>query len=1105
MTSPTNPAHTKPPVNAETAMFTFYDIESLSNVFTLCAYTPRTEHIDVFYLVDEDGGQLDQELRNGLDIPTAAKVIIEGNPAYTGKSIAFYDLSQIRSNLTLATMMGLSDSSNVNDPRQTSTYGPHLRPVCDTDNDYDPFNKHPYLVGYNSTNYDTVMLALYLNEAFAHFGPAMQAGQSYDFGFKAPSAAGLRRYNDQLFQEPWKSYMPKFLTDSPIARGQGWNAPASRIRQAMINSGRHIDAARFNEAQQRVGLKRLLGGLGRQILESDKLGTHNNYVESLQDFLDLLAYNVSDVVGLSLLFRHPNYSSGFDLKKGLLDEYPETIYQCREGSYAPDIRPQAVRRNRLTPDSSSAKFVSLILAPYSNLPDDEVVSFLYPSEKVAAERGVPRVDVLEQAKEFFYENIQDEQARRRFDEIYRYYDSIRGKNFNDSPEYVELYPDPQIPGAPKHQVHYLKEVPRTANNLPYFNADGTPTTCFATFSTGGIHGAEADVEAHRNDSAEYIAQAEMIRLTKLVYPDAKDFVLAAREEHNTIALPDGSTVDKRLVLLGSDPQKVSWRKPKKDDPAQVEQLARAQAQVGSAAELLARQRPKEQELFVHLDDGTRLEGKVVLAKSSATSAEYRDAPVRKAPELFMAKPDGSTKLNPKYVYTSAETAIHEDFTSYYPNMLRNMSAFFNEPLGEDRYAKIFFDKENYGHQMKQPGLDPAERKRLKVLREGTKLILNTASGAGDTTHYTPIRMNNKIIAMRIIGQLFSWQIGQAQALKGARIISTNTDGLYSVLDEETNNAVLAEQSARIGVDIEPEKLIVISKDSNNRLELAPVPEGTPVWEAPIITASGGSLACHEEPQPTKSLAHPAVLDWALARYLRYIVGGYVPSWRSTPLSLDEPLDRRLGRTLLLEAIRDNDPVLAARLFQNIVSASNGKITFPFAADPMDPIDPDPEAIVNPRPLQHYNRVFVVHQGKPGAVSLRAAGTWVVSAASKLKRHRDNVSPVATETIAREILRANGFERDRPAAVRHNRQLLPPDQDVATRRIPGIDPAWSVLVENRDLVCLPEAELKDLLGCLDLDVYVEMLAGSYDKNWKRRELAPGEERDEEEDVLDPVED
>jgi hypothetical protein len=38
--------------------------------------------------------------------------------------------------------------------------------------------------------------------------------------------------------------------------------------------------------------------------------------------------------------------------------------------------------------------------------------------------------------------------------------------------------------------------------------------------------------------------------------------------------------------------------------------------------------------------------------------------------------------------------IHEDFTSYYPNLLRNMRAFYNPELGEGRYAKIFLDKDS---------------------------------------------------------------------------------------------------------------------------------------------------------------------------------------------------------------------------------------------------------------------------------------------------------------------------------------------------------------------------------------------------------------------------
>lgn len=1041
--APARPA-TKTPVTAKTAAFTFYDIESLNNVFTLCAFSPRTNTVDAFYLVDRDSSSpLAAEVAaGGFDAQLAVNRILEENPALQvrdglKRTIRIYDLSTWSGSLALAQLFGLSDADSVNDPDSRSSYSNVLRPVCDTDPDYDPFEAHPYFAGYNSYNYDTSMLALYFMEAFSHLPGALASGQHPSTGFAAPQAARLRSYNDEMFQEPFKSYMPKYLTDGRVAGGKRFASVPNKIRGAMIASGRHIDVARFNEAQQRVGLKRLLGGLGRQIKESDQLDSHNATVVTLEELYDLLAYNVSDVVGLAELFKHPTYSSGFDLKKGLIDEYPETIYEKSKHSHTPNVHPKAVRRGRLTPDSSSAKLVGLILSPYGNLTDLEGVSFMYPSERVAKERGIERVNVLEECRKFFYENIADQAARDQFDEVYGYYKSIEGRNFNASEEYANAYPMGGV-------AEILSEIPKTANNLPYFNADGSPSTCFATFSTGGIHGAEADWGAYGDDLEAWAEAEELLSAVKEAFPDP----LVVRTTKGGVTLPDGRVVQHNEVLTSKSTIKALTAR------------SEALATVGPNAD----------------------PAQIAAIEEQYVGIGYK--PSKPRPELFEKKPDGSTKLKAKYTFTSAAMAIHEDFTSYYPNMLRNMSAFFNAELGEDRYAKILADKDRYGQMMKDPSLTDEEKTRLGVLRNGTKLILNSASGAGDTTHHTPIRVNNAIISMRIIGQLFSWRIGQAQTLAGARIISTNTDGLYSVLDEETNNRVLAEQQALINVEIEPEPLIIVSKDSNNRLELeVPADPESPLWEARIVSASGGTLACHKEPQPTKSLAHPAVLDWALARYLRYAAGGFIPAWRDTPISLAEPMDRRLGKQLLHETIRDNDPVLAARLFQNVIVASNGKITIPFASDPIDPIDPDPEAVVNPRPLQHYNRMFVVHQGKPGAVSLRAAGAWMVNPASKLKRRKDGLPPVQTDRVAMEILRANGYTRTRVDAQQSGLELLPEDQDVAVRRISGIDPSWNILIENGDLLCMEESALRDLLGCLDLDVYLEMLAGTYEKNWK----------------------
>lgn len=1064
-------AQKKTPVTSRNALFTFYDIESLNNVFTLCTFTPHTNEVEVFYLVDPSGTELSTQLdSSGINIPEAWRSIVEKNPAYTGgpgqRPITFWDLGTLEANERLATIFGLSDAEHVNNPQSESTYPSKFRIVCDTDPDYDPLEKHPFLAGYNSFHYDTVMLTVYLAEAFGHVGPGTN--------FVPVKASAMREHNNRLFSEEFRSYMPGYLTKGAVALGAGWNSVVHKIRQAMINTGRHIDIARFNEAQQRVSLKRLLGMLGRQILESDKLGGHNATINNMAELIDLIAYNVSDCVGLVKLTEHSTYASAFDLKKALLDEYPETIYEKRYDSYAPDIRPNKVRRGRLTPDSSSAKFVGLILSPYGNLNDIETVSFMYPSEKVAQEQNIPRVNVLESSREFFFENIEDPGARAEFMKVYDYYRSIEGRNFNDSEEYNQCFPMSQ------RGVSYLANIPKAPNNLPYFAADGTPSTCFATFSTGGIHGAEANTAAYNMDIIEYQEAQLALDEAKAFFPDAGDLLAEAKRQASVVVLPDGTEISYKAALLGSNPEKVHYRKTApKAEPDTEWMIAQAQAFYPNPADLLALAKTEPHNLT--LPNGRVIDYRKVLSNTTQKDTAYREIPQKKKPELFVTKADGSNKLNPKYTFTSAAAATHEDFTSYYPNMLRNMSAFYNEPLGEDRYAKIFFDKERYGREMKAPGISTAEKTHLSALRNGTKLILNTASGAGDTTHKTPIRMNNQIISMRIIGQLFSWRIGQAQTLHGARIISTNTDGLYSVLDEATNNRVLAEQAALIHVDIEPEPLLLVSKDSNNRMELEVPKDQSKKWDTKIISASGASLSCHAGPHPTKSLAHPAVLDHGLAQYLRLIVGGFQPAWRSEPLSLAEPLDRTIGKNLLTEVIEHDDPVHAARLFQNVIAASAGSITYPFASDAWVEGD-DPEVIRNPRALQHSNRMFIVKPGTPGAVNLRAAGAWVVNAASVIKRKRDGVNPVATDPIARNILRQQGLARDHLDAMQNNLTVLPADQDVAVRKISGIDPQWSVLIINDDLHCLAKDQLDKLLSCLDLDIYNQMLAESFEGNW-----------------------
>lgn len=757
---------TTTPATAASALMTFYDIESLDNAFTMCAYTPTPQggpdQLEVFYLLD------DEALHSVIDHNAISRAITASNPGLPASAVTYHDLRTEFGNLRLAQMLGLSDSDLVCDRTRDSSFPDDLRPICDTDKDYKP-TVHPFLAGYNSFNYDTTMLALYLSEVFSDIADYPKRVEAASLGIERARDAGdladarallsnlnanpprftpakaktLREHNNTLFSSQYIDYMPGYL---------GWESMSGKIRMSMMRSGRHLDVARLNELQQKVGLKRLLGMLGYQIKESEKLG-HNSVITDHDELAELLAYNVSDCLGLSQLFAHDTYSSTFDLKSGLLHQFPDTVWYKGRSN---------VRRDRLNIDSSSAKFVGRILSPQGNLIDIDAVSFDYPDPEVAKERGIPVVNVLDECVNFFQSTVVPDRdtdpdqaaAWAQFKTVVDYYKSIEGKNFNGSDEYRKHHNLPEVE---------LAEIPKTPNNVPYFLPGGKPSSCFVTFSYGGIHGAEADNQAFVTIAEDYATQVEAIATAKAAFPDAKDFVAEAKRQHNLLVLPDGSTVDKPVVLTGSDPSKprFGYRKASKDYPERDPQLQRAQAQVPDPAELLARQRPESDKLNVVLPGGIAINGKHVLAKISLTAAQYRDEPAGKKPVMFEPKfkkgvdksgrPDQSTKLAERFTHTSADRVIHEDFTSYYPNLLRNMRAFYNPKLGEDRYEKIFFDKERYGAEMKAPGIAPEEKTRLNTLRNGTKLILNSASGAGDAQHDTPIRMNNQIISMRIIG------------------------------------------------------------------------------------------------------------------------------------------------------------------------------------------------------------------------------------------------------------------------------------------------------------------------------------------------------------------
>lgn len=1070
----------------------------------------------------------------------------------------------------------------------------------DTDPDFDK----RFLLGYNSANYDMTMLALFFDRSFSADARDAESNsdipEAYLTDFQTPPTHIIRSDNNRLFNQFTGNDDDGNALRMTDILNQELNA--KKIYQSMRSNGHYIDVSNLNESQRRVGLKRLMGMLGLQIFESKHL-SHDTKLTNSYDVQELIAYNVSDCLGLRELFFHPVYASNFDLKASMLHTYDDCVFEFDPD---PNKTNKPVKSRRLFIDSTSANFVASVLAPNKKLKDLPSVSYNYPNLL-----GDPntKINVLEHCKVALYDmlaqirtnaegKLSPAEIERRcnliesqFTNIFDFYRRIEGKNFND-----EIQPTskdvPAQCSVSDHlsddssqitqcsSLHKLPEFSKCPTHMFYFDSLGNQSSCYVKFSTGGIHGAEYNKELSDLINSEHEFKRQRIEATKDVLRNLcveKIFELADANEPldpllasdvrgaievyrsnpndqvNQQALRDAvlnEIVDefditsyRKLVLPDvTDEQWAARLEQYKTDPTDekvTQWYEYLKANFYFSLAFLFRSLGK-QSLTIELPQSTvdNPLTEVVTYKSKELLSSHvlkrpetiKWSPVRdKSKQVISYDEDNVDSINSAYTYTSMAKVIHEDFSSYYPNLLMKLNAFHNEELGVDRYYNIFLEKERYGSLLKTD-LSKEDRAVYKVLREGTKLVLNTASGAGDTNYASNIRMNNRIISMRIIGQLFSWLIGQTQSFAGAHIISTNTDGLYSCVDNmpgldfeqktDLNNQILEDKGQTIGILIEPEPMILISKDSNNRLELAlPKDANASIADAKILSASGSTLGCFEGPSPRKSLAHPAVIDTALATYLKFIAANKfdqpdVLNPLYSNISLNTALDTSIGLSIFenirSQAKQNGTMDHALRLFQNVIASSNGSYTFNFAmsflpkfndqtnqwepvckAPELDdltntdihwrynngnlPFDPD-VVKVHVEILQHYNRIFFVKPQTPNAVYLRKA-----CGSKTANKNQDR----AVTDVARAILKENGFVENTFSAKTLNNpslKVMDGSRRATIQKISQIDPTWPVLIVNSDINRMSSADQAALLDALDLNIYTTLLENTFNKNW-----------------------
>lgn len=1070
----------------------YYDIESLSEVFSLATYNEKTNHLEIYYLLDEKMTDLKYDdavtqakiqfaQTHNIDLQKTRldKIVLPENmmpdkslyefknrdftddemhfitqmiriknPIFNG-TVSYHNLYNVEEVVKLAKDFGC-DCEYLPDNFRFPM-------ICDVDPKYDE-NTCPYYLGYNSNNYDTTMIALFFQEVFAGIGKTISVGSKINGTFIPTTPSKMRIYNDELFDPHFKGNMTERLKwtycgepaphqkhgfdyiqiGAAWLHDEGWNTenPAFYIRRNMINTGRHIDVALLNEKQVKVGLKRLLGMSGYQILESDTDLSSNgtNHKMIFHELAALLAYNTSDVVNLKNLFHDKNYLATFKLKKQMLLDYPELVFDQivepytetakqsqrvwdpNKGEYVtkmvdvqvkktrklykPDKRIEKMKRNRHTINSTSARLAASCLCPYGNLKDDAVVSFMYPSEKKSKELGIPRLNILDETEKFIEERMRPKVHNQEgmdiingLNEMIRMYRNIEGKDFNSSHGEDDPYAE----------IYNLKSFAEKIN-VPYMDENGEASDCYVTFSTGGIHGAQYNKERYMADVADFNRRMDVVNRVIQQYGSASNLLIYYDEK--------GKARKRKTFTLDGD--------------------------------------PNEYVVGDYIPSTTTI--KVAQAGNAKFKREYEAA---KPPQLFPENNKGIRSLSKKYTITSFGNSNHEDFTSYYPSMLINMSAFWNDGLGYDRYEEIFGNKEKFGKLMKDKSIPEDQRAIYGVMRNGTKLILNSASGAADVEYNTPIRMNNRIIAMRIIGQLFTWRIGQAQSLEGARVPSTNTDGLYTFFDEELNNKTLEREAKAIHVGIEPEPIFIVSKDANNRWEgEVKAHTGNTFEDVKIIAASGGTLACMDGPNTAKSLAHPAILDWGLAEFLK---------WKALMGKMDG-FDMNAGKALLeMSSAVFTDKVHLLRMFQNVVASNPNNGTYNFASKTPLVINNGVglnENVIEPIAMQHYSRIFYVD---PNKVPAEHKDDIVYIAAAYIREDKNDASPLAIKVI-----------RD----LNNNAEVLLKGK-AKLKKLNGIETTTPCIICNEDLSVTDKIDY----SWLDLDYYNVQLKSVYAKNWQ----------------------
>lgn len=1000
--------------------------------------------------------------------------------------------------------------------------------------------------GFNARNYDLVMLTELLNAISPYtlnqvvkYFKALQNKQTFTPHLKrlytTPNddqhiAKFLYAINQNLFSKEYHNHMPSYL----------WkDKQANNIYHNLRMSNRFLDIFDVNRESQ-ISLKNLAAFLGRTIKESERLGS-NIAINTFDELAELLAYNMCDTINTCAVFGTKDVQGSLNDKQTLLNMFPITLYACyadvSEDEHQMTLKEsqQTIDQSdykRLTLDDTSANFATRIIAPYESLNDFPVVDYTFPrllkdsadTKKSLAYRQTvntrikqlqPKLkqyvhskhddqidtvtssnntqarnlddspvcgyDVLDDTLLWFIDQEQQHPGSHltdAFRPIYQFYNTLRGANVNQSENQ---------PIADRNLFELAKYAQKHRDEITYFyrNEKGEPINSFATMQLGGVHGAEYNQQRFYND--------------QFIYDHYDDVKTAVNDQLQTL-------IDQGEI------------KNRKDALAQNIRL--------DLTALKPNFKPYADE---------------ILTKSGTLKARKRNG-------VSLFNNDGA--LRDEYCLTSNNVedhllAFHADFSSFYPTLLTLMGVYATaskhlkngHKLVVDRYSNMYHKRlqiKKCWKTKKDLNGNPLSDEMQLVYEKsanGYKLILNSASGQSDRNIDNNIRMNNAALSMRIIGQLFALRIGQALALKGCRIPSTNTDGLYVYVDPDDPDPnhvhnrddvqqVIDEVTENMFIKVDAESLYqFISKDTNNRIEFEEPFNET----GKIDDARGTDLTAYRFNRLDKKTNKPPLLDAVLANYLPQIDNfKQRPDETKIKAILQKMIDdacqqdqnehttlnrrnllMRLGwitrssklRYTYLNYLKPvyNFSYLAGKSYQNLLThTTQAKL------NGFEPVIDEKTNLPKFKAMQNVNRIYLTKIPKNGK------SFTTLNIVSKYGKDDD--------PFANAIMQANFFDQNEyqqiaqtekfkitkypkmptntyfktielPENVQshtkeyQNRKAI--DQDMYAQQPISTQP---VKVINQSLGMLNETELNNLIDELDLDAYVSIVKNTY-LTWK----------------------